>query len=189
MTNPAPTLGTRAAKTRGAILKAAEEIFAERGFAATRLEDVAERVGIRRASIVYYFKDKRELYDAVLADVFGGLQARIESALSSLDPLPDRVEAGVCAWVDYVGGRPSFARLLLREIADGSRDRGSALREYTRPYFELIQKQVVERPQSRSDELWNVDPLPPPADRLEQNILATMNRLLGDQAGVHAEGP
>ena len=151
------TLGARAARTRAAILEAAEEIFAERGFAATRLEDVAERVGIRRASIVYYFKDKRELYDAVLADVFEGLRVRIESALSSLDPLPARIEAGVSAWVDYVGGRPSFARLLLREVANGVRDRDSALRQYTRPYFELIQKQVLERPPG--GELADVDPV------------------------------
>jgi TetR/AcrR family transcriptional regulator len=154
----APTLGARAVRTRAAILGAAEESFAEGGFAATRLEDVAERVGIRRASIVYYFKDKRELYDAVLADVFDGLRARIEAALSSSDPLPERVEAAVSAWVDYVGERPTFARLLLREVADGARDRGAALRQYTRPWFELIHKQVVERPEG-GEELADVDPV------------------------------
>lgn len=149
----------RAARTRTAILGAAEAIFAERGFAATRLEDVAERVGIRRASIVYYFKDKRELYDAVLDEVFAGLERRIESALSSLDPLPARVEAGISAWVDYVGARPTTARLLLREVADGSPDRDSALRRFTRPYFELIRKQVVERRDHGGEALARVDPV------------------------------
>ena len=149
----------RAARTRTAILDAAEAIFAERGFAATRLEDVAERVGIRRASIVYYFRDKRELYEAVLDQVFAGLERRIESALSSLDPLPARVEAGVSAWVDYVGARPTTARLLLREVADGSPDRDSALRRFTRPYFELIRKQVVERRDQAGGALERVDPV------------------------------
>lgn len=153
------TLGARAARTRAAILEAAEEIFAERGFAATRLEDVAERVGIRRASIVYYFRDKRELYEAVLEDVFDGLRSRIETALSSLDPLPERIEAGVSAWVDYVGGRPSLARLLLREVADGAAERDSALRRFTRPYFELIQKQVLDRPERGGERLAAVDPV------------------------------
>ncbi|MGH7287017.1 MAG: TetR family transcriptional regulator, partial [Myxococcota bacterium] len=54
---------SKALRTRAAILAAAEAVFAERGFAAARLEDVAARVGIRRASIVYHFRDKRELYD------------------------------------------------------------------------------------------------------------------------------
>ena len=89
--------GSRAEKTRAAVLDAAEDLFAERGFDATRLEDIAERVGIRRASIVYYFKDKRELYDAVLASVFGGLRDRIRAALASQAPLPERIEAAVGA--------------------------------------------------------------------------------------------
>lgn len=158
MTEPAGT-GKRATRTRAAILEAAEAIFAERGFAATRLEDVAERVGIRRASIVYYFRDKRELYDAVLEQVFSGLERRIESALSSLDPLPSRVEAGVSAWVDYVGARPTTARLLLREVADGAPDRDSALRRFTRPYFELIRKQVIERRDRSAQAFEAVDPV------------------------------
>ncbi|TFG91552.1 MAG: TetR/AcrR family transcriptional regulator, partial [Myxococcales bacterium] len=61
--------GSRAEQTRTALLDASEALFAERGFDATRLEDVALRVGIRRASIVYYYRDKRELYDAVLAQL------------------------------------------------------------------------------------------------------------------------
>ena len=81
MTQAAPQR-SRAERTRAAVLEAAEAIFAEKGFAATRLEDVADRVGIRRASIVYYFKDKKELYHAVLASVFGGLLERIQTALS-----------------------------------------------------------------------------------------------------------
>ena len=48
----------RAERTRASILEVAEVIFAEKGFDGTRLEDVAQAVKIRRASIVYYFKDK-----------------------------------------------------------------------------------------------------------------------------------
>ena len=51
----------RSERTRAAILAAAEALFAERGVAETRLEDVAAAVGIRRASIVYYFAGKSQL--------------------------------------------------------------------------------------------------------------------------------
>ena len=132
----------KAERTRAAILEAAEQLFAEHGFAATRLEDVAERVGIRRASIVYYFRDKPELYDAVLESVLSGLYGVIEPALTAGAPLLERVDLAVSAWVDYVGQRPTFARLLLREIAGGGSaeaDRPTMLR-HTAPFVALAQR-------------------------------------------------
>jgi TetR/AcrR family transcriptional regulator len=139
-------LGSRAARTRASILSAAEALFAEKGFAATRLEDVAENVGIRRASIVYYFKDKRELYDAVLEDVFRDLFERIEAALSSPAPILVRIEDCVNAWVDFVGRRPSFARILLREVADATPDLPPTLLRHTQPFISLVEREVYDRP-------------------------------------------
>jgi TetR/AcrR family transcriptional regulator len=132
-------LTSRAERTRTAILETAEALFAERGFEATRLEDVAERVGIRRASIVYYFKDKRELYEAVLDDVFSELLARVQAALEAPGPLLERVDQAIAAWVDTIARRPSLPRLLLREVLDA---RGSApvLRAHTEPFFELVRR-------------------------------------------------
>ena len=141
----AARLGSRAERTRASILAAAEMLFAEKGFAATRLEDVAENVGIRRASIVYYFKDKRELYDAVLKDVFQDLFDRIEAAISSPAAILVRIEDCVNAWVDFVGHRPSFARILLREVADASPDVAPTLLRHTQPFVSLVIREVYER--------------------------------------------
>jgi TetR/AcrR family transcriptional regulator len=150
---------SRAERTRTAVLEAAEAIFAAKGFAATRLEDVADRVGIRRASIVYYFKDKKELYDAVLASVLGGLHARIEEALSAPGPLGARIEAGVGAWVDYVGSRPTIARLILREVADAAPGGRPAILDHVGPFFEVIRKQVFLRDRGESARLAAIDPV------------------------------
>ena len=156
----APRLGARAERTRGAILEAAEQLFAERGFDATRLDDVAERVGIRRASIVYYFKDKRLLYDAVLESVLGGLYQRVDAALSGPGSLGQRVEAGVTAWVDYVGTRPTLARLLLREVASaGPGRRAEVVNRHARPFTELIREQMFERSPAEIAALNPVDPV------------------------------
>jgi TetR/AcrR family transcriptional regulator len=151
-----PRTTARAERTRAAILEAAEVRFAEQGFQATRLADVAALVGIRRASIVYHFKDKRELYEAVLADVFGGLYAHVEPALTRPGPLPERIERAVAAWVDYVGARPSLARLLLREVADAQPGRGPALLAQTAPFTDLAMRVTAEAesdPWARSLEL------------------------------------
>ncbi len=115
-----PERETKATRTREVILHEAEQLFAERGFTGTRLEEVAQRVGIRRASIVYHFRDKRELYGAVLDELVQGIYQPVERALDQGGPLADRVERAVSAFVDFIAERPSAARILLREIADGS---------------------------------------------------------------------
>lgn len=136
---------SRSERTRSRILAEAEGLFALRGFAATRLEEVAEAVGIRRASIVYYFRDKRALYDAVLDEVFGDLHRSIAASLTGDGPIVQRIEDAVNAWVDFIGARPAFARLLLREVADATPDAVPALRRRTGPFVELVEREVFRR--------------------------------------------
>jgi TetR/AcrR family transcriptional regulator len=108
----------KAERTRAAILAAAEEQFARHGFVATRLEDVAAAVHLKRAALFYHFRDKQSLYDAVVANAFGSLAARLEDAFSAPDPIPVRIERAVEAWVDTVVARPTLARLILRHAAE-----------------------------------------------------------------------
>jgi AcrR family transcriptional regulator len=104
----------RGLRTRAEIVAAAERHFAERGFDATRLDDIAADVGIQRAAIFYHFGDKQELYGAVLDEILAGASA----ALPSHGSTGERLEASLTGWVDYVAQRPTVARLILREAAN-----------------------------------------------------------------------
>src|SRR4051812_14450587 len=68
----------RSAERRGAILAAALDEFAARGFAATRLDDVAKRAGVAKGTIYLHFADKetlfQELIRAELSPVVGALE-------------------------------------------------------------------------------------------------------------------
>lgn len=57
-----------AAKTRQSLLDAALSTFSRRGFAATRLEDVAEAAGVTRGAIYHHFGSKAELFLALIED-------------------------------------------------------------------------------------------------------------------------
>ena len=100
-------------RTRAEIVAAAERHFAERGFEATRLDDIATEVGIRRAAIFYHFGDKQELYAAVLEEVFRDWRGALPAGGSAAQ----RLEAALTGAVDYVARRPSVARMILRESA------------------------------------------------------------------------
>jgi TetR/AcrR family transcriptional regulator len=101
-------------RTRAEIVAAAERHFAERGFEATRLDDIADAVGIRRAAIFYHFGDKQDLYAAVLEEVFRDWAQALPTGGSAAE----RLETALTGWIDFVAQRPSVARLILREAAN-----------------------------------------------------------------------
>ena len=69
----------------GEIIDAALALWAEQGFAATRLEAVATRAGIAKGTIYLYFPSKEALFEAALRDRIGGTLASVDAQLPELD--------------------------------------------------------------------------------------------------------
>lgn len=65
------------ADRRDRILEAAREEFAERGFAAARLEDVAKRVGISRAALYLAFDSKEAMFRALVSEVITEMMPKL----------------------------------------------------------------------------------------------------------------
>lgn len=104
--------------TRSAILRAAEQVFAQVGYAAARLEDVAQVVGIRRPSIVYYFPGKQQLYDEVEADIFTAMHQFVTERMRDANTPLKRLLALFDGWLDFLVQRPTAARIIQRVVAD-----------------------------------------------------------------------
>ena len=100
---------------RGEILDAAAQVVVERGFAATRVADVAKRLDISTGLIHYHFESKDQLFaetferaanadlDRLAAEV-----SRVDSALAKLDVIfrlysPESAEPGWMLWIDGWG--------------------------------------------------------------------------------------
>ena len=66
----------------GEILTAALALFAERGFAATRLDDVAERAGASKGTIYLYYPTKEALFEAVVRDAFSPVLERMAGPIA-----------------------------------------------------------------------------------------------------------
>lgn len=73
--------------TRGRILDAAIELFAERSFSEVSISDIARVVGIAPQGVYRYFRDKHDLYLAALSTDIDSLHADLASQLSKI-PLP-----------------------------------------------------------------------------------------------------
>jgi AcrR family transcriptional regulator len=100
------------------IVAEATRLFAERGYEGTSMGDLAERVGLRKASLFHHFESKDVLYAAVLAALLRGLQGAIEVALSAEGSFVARLDALTDAITAMLGADPCAARLLFREAMD-----------------------------------------------------------------------
>jgi len=100
------------------ILDVATRLFAERGYEGTSMNDVAEQVGMRKASLFYHFATKDALYEAVLDRLVASLQVALEAIYVSSGTFPDRLDAVTETVVTVLASHPYAARLLLREAMD-----------------------------------------------------------------------
>ena len=67
------------------LLSAALDLFVERGFASTRLEDVARRAGVSKGTLYLYFTNKEELFKAVVRENIVPALGEAEDIISSFD--------------------------------------------------------------------------------------------------------
>jgi AcrR family transcriptional regulator len=106
---------------RQAILKAALSVFAERGFAAARLDDVAARAGVAKGTLYLYFRSKEALFEALIRDAVSPVLAQVGRIAAEPDVPPVKaLQAFFDLFQTQVLG--SDRKLLLRLIiAEGSR--------------------------------------------------------------------
>src|SRR5262249_61105189 len=79
------TLSTASAEqsSRDKILDASEALFAKRGYAGIGLSEVAEVVGLGKSSLFHHFKNKPELYVAVVGRILGRIEDRLIRSLAA----------------------------------------------------------------------------------------------------------
>ncbi len=77
---------------RTQILRIARDLFAQRGYAAVSLGDIAQAVGVSKAAIYHHFSSKDELYTAMLCDLLARIGAGMRSIVAAPEPLRTRIE-------------------------------------------------------------------------------------------------
>ena len=112
-----------AARSRQAILDAAEWLFAERGYERTSLEEIGRAAGLSRGTPRYFFGSKEQLYRAVLARLFASLEqvarASAEQVAAAGGGLAELAAAAVRGRLAFLMARPSFTKLQEREALAG----------------------------------------------------------------------
>jgi AcrR family transcriptional regulator len=107
----------RAAERRAAIIEAALDEFIARGFAATRLDDIARRAGVAKGTIYLHFKDKESMFEELISTAIVPLLGRLVPPPSTGGSVREALEGFAKAFIQEVATtrRGDIVRLIVAE--------------------------------------------------------------------------
>ncbi len=118
------------------ILDIATRLFAERGYEGASMGDLAERVGLRKASLFHHYASKDELYCAVLEQLVRRLGELVFTNAAGPGTFAERLDRMTVATFDAMVAEPFAAALLIREMMDWG--------PFAKKHFDSLAKPVME---------------------------------------------
>ncbi|KRC56802.1 MULTISPECIES: TetR/AcrR family transcriptional regulator [unclassified Nocardioides] len=115
---------------RQRIEAAAVEVFADRGYDATSVGEVATAAGVTRTVLYDHFRSKRELYLQVLDSQNSAMLAEVGAGITGAGAGDDRLRATVTAYLSFARQRPAARRLLVDPIPTGDAELDQVLSAY-----------------------------------------------------------
>ena len=117
-----------AKQTKGKKLATARELFSRHGYDGCKVDAIAEKAAVNKASIYYHYKDKAALYEKVFEEDLGDFFKRIGRAIAKKKSPEEKLRSYIYTFSENFQSNRFMAPLMLRELAsdgkhlsDGSR--------------------------------------------------------------------
>jgi AcrR family transcriptional regulator len=129
-----------AAERREQLLRTAVGVFADRGYHATSMNDVAEAAGVTKPVLYQHFSSKRDLFIELLTDIGNELRETIAKATADAAGPRQQIEQGFRAYFSFVGSSTDAFRVL---FGSGAR-RDPEFASFARAVEESIAEAIAE---------------------------------------------
>ena len=104
------------------ILNTAAKVFSEVGFAGARMDDIAKRAGVNKATIYYHIGNKQTLYARVLREHFSSAVNRFDQRLQKAESPTEKLSSFIHHIAHEMEHDPHKATMMLREAMDGGKN-------------------------------------------------------------------
>jgi TetR/AcrR family transcriptional regulator len=131
----------------GELLDAALDLFVEKGFAATRVEQVAARAGVSKGTLFVYFPSKEELFKAVVRETISGRFSEWNDEFDAFDgSTADMLRYCMSTWWERVGATRAsgITKLMMSEARNFPELAAFYQREVIQPGQQLIRR-ILQR--------------------------------------------
>ncbi|MCD6501309.1 TetR/AcrR family transcriptional regulator [bacterium] len=102
-------------RNKGLFLAAARELFTEKGFQRTTMEEIARRAGFSKATIYNYFTGKEQLLAELIKGVFSSLHRNTDEIFSEKVGLTEGIDTYIDMSMSYLKENRNFFRVMMSE--------------------------------------------------------------------------
>lgn len=144
----------KAADRRRSILEAATKVFADKGFHASRVSDIAREAGVAHGLVYHYFDSKEQMLNELFTDRWSLLLAAMAEADETLTTPREKLSAAAAFIVDSYRYQPEVMKVVIVEVTRAANSFGRIhLPEITRAYEQVASfvEQAQEEGEMRSD--------------------------------------
>ena len=103
------------------ILEAAANVFSEAGFAGARMDEIADRAGVNKATIYYHIGGKETLYAEVISNVIGNTAETIAREIQDVQDPEEKLRIYIRTFARNIDVNPQVAPIMMREVASGGK--------------------------------------------------------------------
>lgn len=104
-------------QTEEIIFEAATAVFEEKGFAATRMQEIADRAGMNKSLLHYYFRSKEQLFEGVFNKLFEKMFSKILGVFMSEIPFEEKIRLYYDEHITFFQQNPSLPIFIMSEIS------------------------------------------------------------------------
>lgn len=138
--------------TEERILNAARKEFVANGLAGARMQEIADKAGINKALLHYYFRSKEKLFEKVFIEAMSAFLPRINAIFNSEMELLEKVEAFCSEYIDKITENPFIPLFVMNEINKQPEEFVKNMWGSTKPNMKKLLQQIedaVEKKQIR----------------------------------------
>jgi TetR/AcrR family transcriptional regulator len=142
---------------RGAILEAATELFARRGFGGVAIQEIADQAGVHKTTVLYQFGTKEALHEAVLDHALQPVITAMNDFLEG-DFTRERLSWHLDQLHRQAAENPSVPRLLIRELLEGDEYGDAYMERFVEPVYAPAKRRLEEAQRQASGRIADIDP-------------------------------
>jgi TetR/AcrR family transcriptional regulator len=102
--------------TEKRILTAAEDVFVQNGLAGARMQEIADKAGINKSLLHYYYRSKEKLFGFAFRAAFKRIIPQIEGIINADIPLFDKIQLFTSKYIDVIIKHPFIPLFVISEL-------------------------------------------------------------------------